>query len=218
MIYSNNRKLYLSGWLLQHDTAAYNSPLRLQKFLFLYEAFSKADGDDADFDRLKGYKRGPVFSSVWGDYTKERDKFSTTSIQAYSRNIDLVNSVRAERAAFIVASLSENELSELSHLFHIWHSKKNRIMDGELHVALDEQDFNDADCNLAKLLEKMYPTTIVQNSIILPIGDRCFVFAKTNYTRLTEQHLDILSSLAMDVNLHNPVFVEIDDDGRLSVE
>ena len=73
MLYSNSRKLLLSGWLQKHDAPAYCSPLRLQKYLFLYEAFSKVAQDHADFSRLKGYKRGPVFSPVWEDYTKNRN-------------------------------------------------------------------------------------------------------------------------------------------------
>ena len=218
MLYSNKRKLYLSGWLQQNDIAAYNAPLRLQKFLFLYEVFSKADGDDADFNRLKGYKRGPVFSSVWGDYTNDRDEFNASSIEIYRSHIELINPIRAKRSNFIVGSLSESELSDLSHLFHIWNAKQERIMSGELHVALEEQDFNTADYNLAKSLEEMYPIAMIQDSVVLPVGNHYFVFAKTDYTKLKEQHLDILFALSMDADLHNPVYVEIDDDGRLSVD
>lgn len=53
MLYSNKRKLSLSGWLQANYMPAYRSPLRLQKFLFMYEAFSKAEGDESDFSRLK---------------------------------------------------------------------------------------------------------------------------------------------------------------------
>ena len=70
MLFSSDRKLSLSGWLQENNTLSYFSPLRLQKFLFFYEAFSKADGDYSDFSHLKGYKRGPVFSQVWGDTQK----------------------------------------------------------------------------------------------------------------------------------------------------
>ena len=73
MINSDDRKLELSGWLMENDEDSYNDPLKLQKFLFFYESFSKANGKPADFDYLRGYKNGPVFSSVYGDYTKERN-------------------------------------------------------------------------------------------------------------------------------------------------
>ncbi len=68
MIYSNDRKRCLSGWLHQNSTIAYNTALKLQKFLLFYECFSKVSGEKADFGHLRGYKRGPVFSQVWGDY------------------------------------------------------------------------------------------------------------------------------------------------------
>ena len=84
MINSNNRKLCLSGWLKHNNEQEYNTPLKLQKFLFLYEAFSKVAGEVTDFSHLKGYQRGPVFSHVWGDYTKERIAFDLAAEQCYN--------------------------------------------------------------------------------------------------------------------------------------
>ena len=108
MLYSNDRKLSLSGWLQENDISAYRSPLRLQKFLFFYEAFSKVNDDVSDFARLKGYKRGPVFSPVWGDYTKDRTEFDSVSLEKYHAKQTDINNLRAKRASFIVSSLSEN--------------------------------------------------------------------------------------------------------------
>lgn len=68
MIYSNERKLCLSGWLMEHHEIEYNTPLKLQKFLLFYEAFTKVSGETPDFSHLRGYKKGPVFSNVWGKY------------------------------------------------------------------------------------------------------------------------------------------------------
>ncbi len=55
MIYSNNRKLSLSGWLKQNYENEYNMPLKLQKFLLFYESFSKVEGEETDFGHLKGF-------------------------------------------------------------------------------------------------------------------------------------------------------------------
>lgn len=52
MIYSNDRKRCLSGWLHQNSRAAYNTALKLQKFLLFYECFSKVSGEKADFGHL----------------------------------------------------------------------------------------------------------------------------------------------------------------------
>ena len=49
---SNCRKLTLCGWLKEHDPETYNSPEKLQMFLFLYELFSKAEGEEADLSDL----------------------------------------------------------------------------------------------------------------------------------------------------------------------
>lgn len=68
MINSNPRKLRLSGWLKENGSSEYNSPLKLQKFLFFYEMFSKIEGDEADFSSLKGYKKD-LFSVMSGEIT-----------------------------------------------------------------------------------------------------------------------------------------------------
>ena len=65
MVYSNKRKLLLSGWLKENGSVEYNTSLKLQKYLLFYELFAKIDGDYYDLSSLKGYKRGPVFSTVW---------------------------------------------------------------------------------------------------------------------------------------------------------
>lgn len=218
MLFSNNRKLSLSGWLQENNTLSYFSPLRLQKFLFFYEAFSKVDGDYSDFSHLKGYKRGPVFSQVWGDYTKDRAEFDAVSLKTYHNKSEQVNEKRAQRASFIVSSLSENELSSLTHQFNIWNAKYQRIMSGEQQVELFEKDFSKADYAVIQSLEQMFPEEMIQNCDIIAIGEKCFVFSKKELARLTEQHFDILASLSDHLDLHNPVYVEIDNDGRLCVD
>ena len=86
MIYSDNRKLALSGWLKENDYSSYVVPLKLQKFLFFYESASKVAKKEYDFYKLRGYKNGPVFSQVWGDYTKERTLFDNEATKQYTEN------------------------------------------------------------------------------------------------------------------------------------
>lgn len=218
MLFSNNRKLSLSGWLQENNKLSYFSPLRLQKFLFFYEAFSKADGDYSDFSHLKGYKRGPVFSQVWGDYTKDRAEFDAVSLQTYHNKSEQINEQRAQRASFIVSSLSENELSSLTHQFNIWNAKYQRIMSGEQQVELFEKDFSEEDYVVIQSLKQIFPEEMIQNCDIIAIGEKYFVFSKKELALLTEQHFDILASLSDHPDLHNPVYVEIDNDGRLCVD
>ena len=218
MPYSNNRKLALSGWLKSNDAVSYGLSLKLQKFLFLYEAFSKISDDNPDFSCLKGYQRGPVFSTVWGDYTRERKDFDRAALSAYNSNIDIIDEQRAKKVDFIIGSLSESDLSELTHGFNIWRVKSKQIMAGEQHVELDEADFNDDDIKMTMLLERMYPDEMINHSVIIPISEKYFVFSENDMKKFTEQHMDILIALAKNKELHNPVFVEIEDDGRLSID
>lgn len=218
MIYSNERKLSLSGWLMKNFEAEYNTPLKLQKFLLFYEAFSKVSGENPDFSHLRGYKKGPVFSNVWGDYTKERAAFNSAAKENYERNGSKIDIGRAKKCAFLVGTLTEKELSDLTHQLNLWKSKEKRIMNGEYQVDLSEKDFNSDDEKMIHLLDSMYSETLINNSVIFHLDRNYFVFQKEEAQKLTEEHFDILLTLAEQENLHNPVYVEMDEEGRLLID
>ena len=218
MIYSNERKLQLSGWLQETHRAEYNSPLKLQKFLLFYEAFTKTMGETPDFSHLRGWKRGPVFSNVWGDYTKERRAFNSAATTAYEKSQDAINILRAKKCAFLVETLTETELSELTHHLNLWKSKERRIMSGEYQVDLYEHDFNASDEAMIRALDSMYPEKMIDESEIINLDRFYFVLPQKAMQQLTEAHIDILTSLAEREDLHNPVYVDIDKEGRLVVD
>lgn len=218
MIYSNERKLSLSGWLQENNNASYETPLKLQKFLLFYEAFAKVSGETPDFSHLRGYKKGPVFSNVWGDYTKERISFNIAAKDAYNKNIKSIDVKRAKKCNFIVDTMTEEELSNLTHQMNLWKSKEKRIMSGEYQVNLDESDFNNNDEKLINTLDMMYTIDMVENSKIINLDKKYFVFSKSDSELLTEKHLDMLLTLAGKEDLHNPVFVDIDEEGRLLID
>lgn len=218
MIYSNDRKLSLSGWLRQNRKTEYNTALKLQKFLLLYECFTKACGEKADFEYLRGYRRGPVFSQVWGDYTRERVEFNRAADESCLSGRVTINEERAVKCAFVVSVLSENELSEFTHSMNLWKSKAKWILSGEHQVDLDENDFDENDFRLISTLDKMYPIELIKNSSVVEINNHYFVFRKKDRLKLTEQHFDVLSSLAESGQLLNPVYVDIDERGRLIVD
>lgn len=218
MIYSNERKLQLSGWLQETHRAEYNSPLKLQKFLLFYEAFTKTMGETPDFSHLRGWKCGPVFSNVWGDYTKERCAFNSAATTAYEKSQDAINILRAKKCAFLVETLTETELSELTHHLNLWKSKERRIMSGEYQVDLYEHDFNASDEAMIRALDSMYPEKMIDESEIINLDRFYFVLPQKAMQQLTEAHIDILTSLAERENLHNPVYVDIDKEGRLVVD
>ena len=220
MPYSNERKLSLSAWLKNNSRAEYQTPLKLQKFLFFYESFSKVAGEKADFDRLRGYKNGPVFSTVWGDYTKERAAFEIAADRSLAQYGAQINSSRAKQCAFIVATQSEKELSDLTHCMNVWKAKEHLIMSGYYQVPLDEADFNEDDTRIIKTLEKIYPIELVESSKVIDIDNFYFIFNNDDFPKLTAEHIDTLVALAHagDGSLHNPIFTEFDEDGRLVID
>jgi hypothetical protein len=218
MLNSNLRKLALSGWLRQHGQAEYGSALRLQKFLFFYEAMAKVDGVTADFYGLKGYQRGPVFSQVWGDRQHENSLFSESASEAYRKNPSLVNDERASICHFIVSVFSEEELSDITHSMNIWSCKRDDIMSGAYNVELDERDFNENDVSITQQLKDAFPLSMVENSIVVALGRNSFIIPKEDEAKISEQHYDALFAISQSGQVENPVYASIDENGAIVVD
>ena len=218
MLYSSNRKLNLSGWLLSNNKSAFDSPLKLQKFVLFYELFSMIDGDHAEFDHLRGWKKGPVFSNLWGDYTKDNAEFLVKCKEINEADNSDIDMERVQLVDFIVSILNENELSNLTHELNLWSAKKDRILSGEQQVNLDIEDFSDDDVKLLNTLREMYPIDLINSIKILPISNYNILISDDDYNNLTEEHMDVLSEVVENGGLHNPVYVEIDENGVMDID
>lgn len=218
MINTNNRKLCLSGWLKNHSSNSYNTSLKLQKFLFLYESFSKVYNKEHDFTYLKGYHNGPIFSNVYGDYTYRNSDFEKEVDKAYNSHPEYIITDFATKADFIVKILNTNELSELTHKMNIWKSKEKQILSNEKNVSLDEKDFNENDFTIIKSLYDAYTEDEIKNTKIIDVGKNHFLISNSDIERLKEEHLDALYVLSTTKDLKNPVYVSINSDGGLEVD
>jgi len=219
MVNSNQRKLALSGWLMNNAANEYTSALKHQKFLFFYESISKVDDGEADFSGLKGYERGPVFSAVWGDRQHEPASFTEAARDAYNNpNISSqINNERAKICQFIVSVFTDRELSDITHVMNIWKSKEPSIMSRN-NVELYEDDFNENDYRIIKRLQTAFHIDTVNNSVVIPIGSNSFVLSKQDSLKLDAQHYDILWQIAEEEILENPIYIELDGDGAIIVD
>lgn len=218
MVHSNKRKLRLSGWLMENGQEEYSSALKFQKFLFFYEAFAKIDGETPDWNSLKGYRNGPVFGTVLGDYTHERSAFDAAARQEYAASPEQIDEARAIKSKFLTEIMSEKELSDLTHKLNIWKAKKDRIAAGERQVELCESDLNGSDESILRTLEQMYSLEFIRNSHIIKMDTHYFLFNKEDIPKIKEEHYDTLSILTDSEKLSNPIYVEIDDEGRLLID
>ncbi len=225
-INSNRRKLILSGLYKTLYPEGYRDPLKLQKFLFFYEAFSKTLGEEYDFYKLQGYKNGPVFGTVYGDYKYRKEELSAKALEEYSKYIAeksfskdiIINFNNAKVATFLTRILNDKDLSSLSHKYNIWNKREHLINDNEKFVILADEDYDDEDNNLSNLLIQMYSTDLINGSDIYSIGDYNFLFSKEDFRKLNSNHLEILKKIANTEELHNPVYVVFDEDGSLIID
>lgn len=217
LIYSG-RKRALSGWFKLNQNEDYNSPLKLQKFLFFYEIISKIEDDSYDLKALRGYANGPVFGDVYGDYTHRKSEFSEDIEKFYQISASMVNAERAKIIGFLVNILSENELSDLTHQFNIWSAKEDQIGLGIQHVSLSENDLTQKDISLMFKLANMYSIEYINSVDVLWCIDKCFIISKENSNRLTEEHKKILLELALEESLLSPVYLTLSEDEVLLVD
>jgi len=217
-MYSSIRKRVLSGWLKKYHEKEFFSPLKLQKFLFFYEALSKIEKDNVEFNKLKGYINGPVFSDVYGDYFHERDNFINEIENDFKENIKLVNNARAKFAGFLVSILNEDELSEFTHEFNIWKAKEDDIKHGVKNVSLYEKDFNKKDAELLTSMKNMYPIDYIDSVEVFEISGKSFILNKKDMSKLTDESESVFISLANESSLQNPVYISISNDGVALVD
>ena len=85
-------------------------------------------------------------------------------------------------------------------------------------MNLDEKDFNEDDKKMIQLLDSMYTIEMIENSIVVDLDKNYFVFSKEDSVKLTEEHFDTLMLLSERETLHNPVYVDIDSEGRLLID
>ncbi|MBQ9329008.1 MAG: hypothetical protein IJ225_10830 [Solobacterium sp.] len=219
MLYSTEHQQALAGWLKANNEKAFNNSLKLQKFLFFYEAFCETFYGDGDFNGLRGYEKGPVFSAVYGDFTYDYEEFSDKITIVFNEGYSIKEDI-AKKASFIVSSLTNDELSNITHFYDIWKKQESAINAGVKNITLDKTDFTGADKKITSQLVALYPDGIEDTYNIVNIKDLYFLIEKNNYKILSDQHKDALEEIAETNNgyLHNPVYIELVSDGGVIID
>jgi hypothetical protein len=215
---SSNRKLALSGWLYENSVAEFENSLKLQKFLFFYEALSKVENDSTEFAGLKGYANGPVFSAVWGDYRYEQAAFQEAAVNEYHKHATEINNQRAKLSMFLVQIFNEKNLSAITHTMDVWKHKEPRITAKEKNVSLSERDFSKADSKMMKEIALVFSEEFIDNSNVITVGKTNFIFSNDDARALTPMHYDVLMELDSLGELENPVYANIDSDGAIIID
>ncbi|MDR2558918.1 MAG: hypothetical protein LBC86_05160 [Oscillospiraceae bacterium] len=207
----SDRKKALINWAYSESGHGYDLPdFRLQKFLFFYECLSKVEGDDFDFNKLKGYKRGPVFGDVFGAMKHNRSEFYN-SIKTFQYH---VNAERAVQSMFLVQALGV-ELSDFTHKLNMWKVKENEIMRGDLHVPLVGKDFSEHDAKVFDELKSVYSTSYINSVTIKEVNGKTFLFPKEH--EFKSEYNNALYEVSVDSDFLSPVYVDVHE-GELYFE
>lgn len=220
MLNTNIEKLVLLQWFFRNNDRAFRDALKVQKFLFFYEIFSKIQDKTYSLEWLTVYENGPVFTPTIGDYRYQYDdlvaKLSGADLADHNFVLDITT---ARKANFLVSIMNKADLSELTHQFDIWKKKSGLLAQGMQQIRADENDFSEADWKLAELLFNAYSIDLIESSNILYLDPLKFVIKKDDERRLTDSHRETLDEIAMNPDgLENPVFVSLAEDGVLEID
>ena len=67
------------------------------------------------------------------------------------------------------------------------------------------------------MLKTMYPISFIKNSFLIEESNKIFLFNRKDIKNLTEKHREILKQLDKEPDLHNPVYITIEE-GVLCVD
>lgn len=220
MLYSSDRKKTLGGWLKKHHEREFSSPIKFQKFLFFYETLSILEKDKYELNKLRGWKQGPVFSDVWGDYNYRNEEFVKDAKKTYSNNKKKINNDRAELSSFLVSIMTTSELSDLTHEFNIWKAKENEINsnNNKKNILLHIKDFNKHDTEMLLTLKKAYPINYINSVKIREESGKIFILKKSDIEKLNENSEYAFLALSKENSLKNPAYVSVSDEGVLLVD
>lgn len=212
-INTSNSRLNKIAWLNKQKAIDNFSKLQLQKFLFFYEMFQYADEKKYDFYSLKAYKNGPVFSNFYGDIAYREDE-----VKNYISSVEDVIDIDEENARvskFLIETMTDSELSKLTHEFNMWKVHQKQIAQKIKQIPMNEEDITEEDKEILSFIKVSEPDYDYQ---ILKLGEKRFVFSKDDFNQLSDEHLELLDSLSNSEELINPVYVELDSDGRLLID
>lgn len=213
-IFSSESTLEKIAWLNEKEKIETFSNLQLQKFLFFYEMLQYSDNKQYDFASLKAYENGPVFSKFYGDITYNKNEV-LNRIAVIPNNQRVIDSENADISYYIISSLNDKELSDLTHQFNIWRVHKRDLEIGKKQIPMSEQNITNDDLDILTLIKSSVPDYDYE---VLKIGGKRFIVNKEQIANFSDSHLELLDRLSRDDDLLNPVFVELDEFGRLIID
>lgn len=206
---SSKDRLTKAAWFKVHTETFSASPLKLQKFLFFYEMFSKVENEEYDLSYLKAYPNGPVFSNTYGDLRYNQTSFFATldSIKDFSTIKEHI----AKAALMLVNTFTDTEISDLTHRLDLWKSKEEFIQIGQRNVPISESDITEKDVDTISNLYSEYAYLSNQGFKVFSMLDKIFIISPDDFNKLNDQHHEVVEILSQDENLDNPVYLELED-------
>lgn len=220
MLYSKMNRLFQALWLFNKDKREFYHVLKLVKFVFFYEVFSKVKGIETASLDFKIYEQGPVDTRLRGDFEFRSQEFMD-KINEIKDSITGVDTDIAKKAYWTVNTLNRREISDLTHQFDYWKKgvPKNGVW-ANTNIDGNPSDFSESDEELARLLFDMADIDIIDNSSVIHFNGKHFVLSNSDFERLTEKQQKTLEELS-EINedcLQNPVYVSLEEDGGIIID
>lgn len=126
MTKTDDKRLYLIGWIIQNTPEIYFYPCKMHAFIFIYECFSKADGEAVDFSGFKVFEHCLIYENIWNEYLEDTFIFYQKVKAYYKKCCVKLNQNRLIVCSFVVRILNEKEIFELIHSLDICSAQKKQ--------------------------------------------------------------------------------------------
>ena len=214
MLKTDKETLFSIGWLLNSNKSngndIFNSPIKLQFYVFFYKLFMSLNNKHMDFNSLKILSHMVSFTDVWEDYFQKKESLVKGANEAFKELSE--NDVAVKKATnslVLVSTLSVSELMDLA--------KSVEFNDSQSSFSLTEESKNIL-YNLSNLCEANQDIAMIHN--IFWINNKGFLMNDYDVHEMTPEQMDVLYELSISDDLKEvfkPIYVSIAN-GRLILD
>lgn len=185
-------------WLHSHQEET--SGIKQQKFLLFYNLFAFTHKKSYNFNSLKAWTNGPVYTQV---HSAVKHHYTYQELFQHCQEGDNVNEEIAHVTKFIIELLTDEEISEVTHQFDFW---KNVIEREE--NTIDVKDISTDDIKKIDKIFKQYTLEFIVSHKIIVTDKAKIIVHIDDYEFIKNKMYNKLS----EIESKKPVKIELDTD------
>ncbi|TQC54173.1 hypothetical protein E1I18_00135 [Mycoplasmopsis mucosicanis] len=175
--------------------------IKLLNFLVMVNLFRIANDAIGDFNKLRAYQYGIIYTGVHRDFVSKSDEDFVDYVLNASDAQNPKTYEILEKAFYYVSTCKNFDFMEQMHEFDFW---KNKF--GRADMSIRKNDISDADKLKLKKIYNQIPDNTADLEYIF-INDYHFVWDKKDSEWVKQNYAELIE-MSRKYDLTNPVFVK----------